>query len=606
MRAFGRRGEESWTSFGQRRGISDPVRFSLDLTRTRADCIGAAGPGSYPSPPMSGSPPLPPKLSHEVAERSQGPYPARTQSDERTQRGAAGGTHPFSSDTSERGLYPFSRLEGSTTQPQRPYPEQPGYITAQPATYLSGPGTGPGSSHPGPLPALQTYAAATHHPIPDSLHSTPPKPQRKTKGHVASACVPCKKAHLRCISTNKEGACVDVQHKKRGRPRLRDDSQTKYEAARYGSGADAMRRPLWSAYGPGPALGMVYDDPLRRTQSYRVLKSQPAESVTPRFPERGLESDANIYPPLLSISTARAPEEPIAFLTISLEFSRASAPFLGAIGRTSVRGFNLADVVVPEERARASRLQQQAQEEQTRQEPAYLPPILNERSEGVMQSLSFTSEEVSRYPLQWSETFSFLGDDGQARRISSRAGLATRDSIYFVVLLLDRSPRPSYPTPSPGLRDMGGSLEPGLQPYSQPTPLSATFDPRQWRLSDPGYDPRQSGPHGAPAHMFSAPSPGFPSAYSSSPSRPDYPTTPRTYQAPRSEMYPAGRPYQAAEYQHPPLPRIRSPPAATAQQFEPSQRQPRRPPPFPYEAREERSRIGIGGLLEQPASTKSP
>jgi hypothetical protein len=417
----------------------------------------------------------------------------------------------------------------------------------------------------------------------------------------------------RCISTNKERACVDVQHKKRGRPRLRDDSQTKHEAARYGSGADAMRRPLSSAYGPGPALGTVYDDPLRRTQSYRVLKSQPAESIAPRYPERGLTTDANIYAPPLSIRTARAPEDAVAFLTISLEFSRASAPFLGAIGRTLVAGLNLADVVVPEERARASRLQQQAQEEQTRQEPTYLPPILNERSDSVMQSLSFNPEEVSRYPLPWSETFFFLGDDGQVRRISARAGLATRNSIYFVVLLLDRTPQPSYPAPPPSSRDMGGSLETGLQPYSQPTPLSATFDQRQWRLSDPGYDPRQfgppgqPGPHAAPAHMFPPPSPGFPSAYSSSPNRPDYPLTPRTYQAPRSEMYPAVRPHQPAEYQLPPLPRIRSPPPATAQQqFEPFQRQPPRPPPPPYEARDERSRIGIGGLLEQPPSTKSP
>jgi hypothetical protein len=200
MQALDRRGDEYWTSFGQRRGLPDPVRFSLDLTRTRADCRGAAGPGSYPSPPMSGSPPLPPKTSHELAERSQGPYPERTQSDERTERGAAGGTHPFSSDTLEPAVYLFPRLGASTTQRQRPHAEQQlGQIAAQPAAYLSGPGTGQGPSHPGPLPALQPYAAATHHPIADSLHNTPPKPERKTKGHVASACVPCKKAHLRFV-----------------------------------------------------------------------------------------------------------------------------------------------------------------------------------------------------------------------------------------------------------------------------------------------------------------------------------------------------------------------------------------------------------------------
>jgi hypothetical protein len=308
------------------------------------------------------------------------------------------------------------------------------------------------------------------------------------------------------------------------------------------------------------------------------------------------------------MATPRLPEEPVAYLTVGLEFSKASASFLGAVGRTSVSGLKLANVLVAEEGPRASRLQQQAQDEQNRKDPAYLPPILNDRSEAVMQSLSFTPEEVSRYPLQWVDTFTFLGDDGQARSIPVRAGLASRSSIYFVVLLLSRPSRPSYPTPSPSLRELGGSFEPGLQSYSQPTPLSATFDPRQLRLSDPGLynDPRQAGPPGASLHMLATRSPSLSSGYGVSPSRTEYPpATPRMYQTPRTEMHPAGRPPQAAEYQLPPLPRIRSPPAgASQQQLERPHTQP--PPPTPSQAREERSRMGIGGLLEQPGPTKSP
>ncbi|EAQ88030.1 hypothetical protein CHGG_04649 [Chaetomium globosum CBS 148.51] len=437
-------------------------------------------------------------------------------------------------------------------------------------------------------------------------------PLHANTANKATAQRPCS----RCMSTNKEGACIDVQHKKRGRPRLRDDSQAKYEGSRFGSAVDAMRRPLSSAYGPGPPLGMVYDDPLRRIQSYRVLKSQPAESIAPRFPERGLASDANMYPAPLSIATARVHEEPVAYLTIGLEFARASPSFLSAIGRASVTGLEITNVLAVEERPRATRLQQQAQEEQARKDPAYLPPIFNDRSDAVMQSLSFTPEEVSRYPLHWLDTFTFLGDDGQPRQIPVRAGLATRNSIYFVVLLLNRGSRPSYPTPSPSLRDMSGSFEPGLQHYSQPTPLSATFDPRQSRLSDPGYDPRPSGQQaGGSLHMLPARSPGLSSAYGISPSRPDYPITPRTFQTPRTELHSASRAPQPADYQLLPLPRIRSPPMGTTQQTEPPQTQqshsqpqppPPLPPPPPYQSREERSRIGIGGLLEQPGQTKSP
>ncbi|KAK4039096.1 hypothetical protein C8A01DRAFT_16868 [Parachaetomium inaequale] len=208
MRPSGHRGDDSWTSFGQRRGLSDTARFGLDLTRTRAGSGGAAGPASYPSPPMSGTPPLPLKISHEVAERSQGTYQATTQdvyssisttqNEERTRAGVAGGPRPFLSDTPERAPYAFPRLDGPTARPL-PYPQPLGQAATQPTAYLPGPGTGMVPNHPGSLPPPEPYPPAAHHPVPDALQNTPPKPQRKTKGHVASACVPCKRAHLRFV-----------------------------------------------------------------------------------------------------------------------------------------------------------------------------------------------------------------------------------------------------------------------------------------------------------------------------------------------------------------------------------------------------------------------
>ncbi|KAL1955437.1 hypothetical protein VTO42DRAFT_8530 [Malbranchea cinnamomea] len=58
----------------------------------------------------------------------------------------------------------------------------------------------------------------------------PPRPTRRTKAHVASACVNCKQKHLgcdsarpcrRCVIAGKEASCVDVTHKRRGRPPLK-------------------------------------------------------------------------------------------------------------------------------------------------------------------------------------------------------------------------------------------------------------------------------------------------------------------------------------------------------------------------------------------------
>ncbi|KAL2260538.1 hypothetical protein VTK26DRAFT_5424 [Humicola hyalothermophila] len=574
---------------------------------------------------MSGSPPLPPKTSHDVAERGQGTYQSTTQDvlyrgspttqgEQRTPASPAGVPPPFLSDSLERPAFPPLPREEPTARPL-PYPRPFGQPGSQPPPYLPIPGPGTPSSHPGSLATLQTYSATSSRITQEPHHNPPVKPQRKAKGHVASACVPCKKAHLRCdaqrpcsrcLSNNKEAACVDVQHKKRGRPRLRDENQTKFDGSRFGAAADVMRRPLSSTYGSGPSLGMIYEDSLRRTPSYRVLKSQLPESTAPRFLERGLASDANVFPAPLSISTARSSEEAVAYLTFGLEFSRASGSFLNAVCRSSVMGFRLVDVLAPEERSKAMRLQQQAQEEQTRKEPAYLPPIFNERSEIVFQSLGFTPEEVSRYPLHWLDTFTFVGDDGQGRPFPIRAGLAKRDSIYFVVLSLNRTHRPSYPTPSPSLREMGASFEPALQ-YSQMTPLSATFDPRQSRLSDAGFEAKRSGTPVPPHHAITGRSPGLPlPTFATSPSRADYPTAPNVHQTPRTEAH-TSRSAQPSEYQLLPLPRIRSPPpVASRQQPEPPPPSlpPLPPPQPPYQAREDRSRIGIGGLLEQTDPTK--
>ncbi|PWN32527.1 uncharacterized protein FA14DRAFT_157237 [Meira miltonrushii] len=58
-----------------------------------------------------------------------------------------------------------------------------------------------------------------------------PSSRKMAKVHVPSACLNCKKAHLacdvnrpcrRCINLGKTDTCIDVRHKKRGRPRLRD------------------------------------------------------------------------------------------------------------------------------------------------------------------------------------------------------------------------------------------------------------------------------------------------------------------------------------------------------------------------------------------------
>ncbi|KAF4869689.1 hypothetical protein CGCSCA1_v011191 [Colletotrichum siamense] len=605
--------DTSSNSLGQRRGISDLARFALDLTWAtppRAEFETPAQPRDYPSPPMSGSPPLPPKANQEFGDRGQQPhgsYPSINPQDAyrggpppppTTQQGDIRGhpppqtlppppARPYHTEQPDRMAYSYPRPDDRLRNPPSGYAHMASQALQQrPPPYMQMPGPPPPPSqhqhYPAPMP---------QQPPPENAPYTSPKTQRKTKGHVASACVPSQRPCSRCTSNGKEDACVDVQHKKRGRPRLRDDREGRYGPSTYPHPQDAAaaRRPLSLYSSGGPISG--YDDPIRRSQSYRVLKSQPSEPLAPRYLERASPADANLYAPPLS--AAPGAPEPVVYLTMELDIARVSQTFSDAVGIVSVRGRKLFDIVVPSDREKVQSHQRQMQDERARKDPVYLPPIFGQHEqERVFESLRFEADELSRFQLDRQDFFVFASSDGQPRSFSVRMGLAKRESIYFIVLLLNAAPRYPYPSPSPHARDIPYSYQqqapppPQSQTYAQHTPISATFEPSRPRFGESTLAPRPS--PGQPQHMASGlspgVSPGMPS-YAASPSRPDYAVGPSSYQIPRSELPPTTRPPQSS-FQLPPI-----------------RAGPHQPPqPEPSWQRDERSsgRVDIGGLLEQP------
>ncbi|KAK1635418.1 hypothetical protein BDP81DRAFT_321391 [Colletotrichum phormii] len=633
MQAISSDCDTSSTSFGQRRGISDLARFALDLTwatPTRAESETPARPRAYPSPPMSGSPPLPPKPNPEAGDRGQlhGSYPSTSPQD-----AYRGGLPPT---TIPQGDYrgppppphslppPQPRSYHPEQQDRMPYsyPRPDDHLRTAPSGYahlanqasqaLQQRAPPPYMHMSGPPPPQPTgphqhgYASTMSQTSQDSGPYTSPKTQRKTKGHVASACVPCKRAHLRfadlllrqiaqrpcsrCTSNGKEDACVDVQHKKRGRPRLRDDREARYGPSTYqhpqdaAAAAAAARRPPLSHYSAGTPIS-GYDDPIRGSHSYRVLKSQPSEPIAPRYLDRAPMGEANLYsqPP----SLASGSPEPVVFLTTELEIARASPAFADAVGIPNVRGRSLFDIVVPTEREKLQSHQRQIQEERTRKDPVYLPPIFGrQEQERVFDSLRFEADEISRFQLDRQDFFVFAASDGQPRSYSVRLGLAKRESIYFIVLLVNAAPRYPYPSPSPHAREMPYPYPPQQQAYAQHTPVSATFEQPRPRFGEGALAPRPS--PGQPLHMASGLSPGISPgmpSYAASPSRPEYASGPSSYQIPRSELPPTARPPQPS-FQLPP---IRAGPHQPPQSESSSWQ------------RDERSgRVDIGGLLEKP------
>ncbi|KAL1876547.1 hypothetical protein Daus18300_002791 [Diaporthe australafricana] len=353
------------------------------------------------------------------------------------------------------------------------------------------------------------------------------------------------------------------------------------------------------------SIGSGFDDSLRRTQSYRVLKSQPPEPLAPRFLERGSASGANVYPAPLAISTT--PPEPAAFLTMDLEVVKASTSFSEAVGRPITQSLRLTDMLALGDREKMVALQRQMQDEQARREPNYLPPMyVKQEEDHVLRSLGFSREEMAGYALELQENFRFNDQAGQLRNLPVRLGLAKRGSIYFVVVVVNtntalRGFQP--PTPSPqgrDPRDLAYSYPTPQMPYPQPTPVSATFDHGRGRsVSDVAYLPRQPV---TPGQMMPGLSPRLSSSYAASPSRPDYPAGQPAYQIPRSELSTAPRTSQAPGYQLPP---IRQPAQfqTQAQTQQPQyQHQPQQlgGPSEQGWPRDDRQRVHIEGLIDRP------
>jgi hypothetical protein len=420
--------------------------------------------------------------------------------------------------------------------------------------------------------------------------------------HMLTIHVTAQRPCSRCLSNGKEEACIDVQHKKRGRPRLRDDREPRFDTGRFAHPPDqTIRRPI-SLYTPPSAPPIPFEDPLRRSQSNRVLKSHPSEPIAPRFIERGSMVDANIFPAPLAIAT-QAPE-PVAFLTIGeLEVVKASSTFIDATmsNTQSVLGYRsqpivgrkLVDMITPPERDRVVALCKALQNEQMTKEPNYLPPIYGrDEEERVIKSQPFSAESVSRYQLDRQDFFTFVAADGQPRPHSVRVGLAKDDSIYFVVLLLTSLGR-SFPHPSPSPRPRDVSYSYQVPAFTQLTPVSASFDPGRSRLTDPPRDssftPRQSDPPAQQLVSTLSPgvSPGVPSYSASASARSEHPGG-LAHQIPRSELT-LTRPAQQAEYQLPP---IRS-----------QQQQHGQPGEASWQRDDRTGRVDIGGLIEKPGAS---
>ncbi|KAM0275702.1 hypothetical protein ACHAQH_007500 [Verticillium albo-atrum] len=318
-----------------------------------------------------------------------------------------------------------------------------------------------------------------------------------------------------------------------------------------------------------------------------------------------------MYPPPLAIPSS-APE-PVAFLNLDMEVVRASPTFIDAIGMANIRGRGLFDLVTPSERTKVQGHQLALQEERSRKDPMYLPPIFGKQEEErVFETLRFDADELLRIQMDRRDMLAFAAPGGQLRSFLVRFGSAKRDSTYFIALMLVLPPGDPYATTSPHAREVHYGYPPH-QPYHHPqqpqrphaygqhTPVPATFDPSRPRFGEGSLVSRPATGH--PPQLMPGLSPGLSPgfspgigsgmpSYAASPTRPDYAVGPSSSQIPRSELPPNRLPPQQPSYQLPP---IRSSPQQGPPQPEPSGK------------REDRSgRVDIGGLIDKPEQPRHP
>lgn len=446
-------------------------------------------------------------------------------------------------------------------------------------------------------------------------HSSP-KAQRKGKGHVASACVPCKRAHLRCdgtfsfvmlpyqiltiykaqrpcsrcVSNGKEDCCIDVQHKKRGRPRLREDRDTHFEPGQFQSPRDSARAPA-SIYSASGQPSATYDGRPRQLSHTQPPEYQPSSatagaSANPRYLDHVLSTPST--PGLQPLPPPSRTEE-MAYVNMNLKFVKASPTFLHALSLPQdLVGRSLGDIFPVQEGERIRALHTRLIEEQKRHELNHLPPILD-RGEDAIQALGFAREHAARVSYVSSEYWPVIAVDGQIKLQALKLGLVKEGSFYFIAVLLDTqgrhapsgdfAPRPFATHTETSRRVSAASSSAPLASYDHARRRSSNESKAGYSTHQVSNHVHQSrSPHISPQQVFYSATGPWQGHETNAPSQ-----VPRS-ELPRAANFPAFSPYQ--------LPPIRS------------QMDNTRPTVADEESQRDskRRRVTIGGLLDTPKS----
>lgn len=163
---------------------------------------------------------------------------------------------------------------------------------------------------------------------------------------------------LRASADQMKATCVDVQHKKRGRPRLREESNTH----EMDFGLEYSDREHYSNHNGAVSISQLGP---RRSKSFRELRSQPdnpyddsrSKAVDHAYPMQHPSQGANRLPASQKPSHL-SQSTPTAFLTPDFRVAKYTQAFADALELAcSANGLSLTDLVIASEGGKIQRLQ---------------------------------------------------------------------------------------------------------------------------------------------------------------------------------------------------------------------------------------------------------
>ena len=247
-----------------------------------------------------------------------------------------------------------------------------------------------------------------------------------------------------------------MQHKKRGRPRLRD-----HEDREFGRGNEG-RTTAGQTFGTIPvaapeATPQSTIDPSPRADPHRVLRRSHRVSVS-NVPQQPIVQSSVTRPTSVGsfsgITATQYPPGPnlgyqvvpVAFLNLDLVILKSNQAFRDLVAFLGeIRGKNLADLVDVGHADVLQRLRNELRDERDEREPAYMAPITHGQPDPVQSVPETDVEQVSQGSNVRPYLFNFRLPNGQYQSLYAQIRLA-KSSIYFVTLVVHIG-RPAAPTP---------------------------------------------------------------------------------------------------------------------------------------------------------------